>query len=371
MGITNPKDDVVISGRYPNYFTSNGQSIFGKTPIWNDDSLSLFLRTVEIFCNRLNLQTLDKYACVEHSPIVEEPTDKIVNNDDDVQGELDSDEPSQYESSDDDQSSDDDDDDNNNDENINGESTSVGVYTDNHSSIAIPYLDHTEESPEELRCMVNEDYFRTPLWNQNNSEHIKSDKYKEDHYNLNNDLIATSLIPYIRKDPNINIKMVRENIKGLHHYTPSYRKAQKGRRKTFKMVYGDFESSFKALPAYMTTLQSFNPGTVVEWEHDSTTMQDFGRSNLSLPRGRCRYDPNDMVSCEDCYSHSVLYGIGSNTFRALMLQTDPWCSSGAVLPDGTLVQIGGYNDGDRVIHTPAPYTGENCDWVELTRTLIQ
>ncbi|KAF3641889.1 hypothetical protein FXO38_21406 [Capsicum annuum] len=98
---------------------------------------------------------------------------------------------------------------------------------------------------------------------------------------------------------------------------------------------------------------------------------DFGRSNLSLPRGRCRYDPNDMVSCEDCYSHSVLYGIGSNTFRALMLQTDPWCSSGAVLPDGTLVQIGGYNDGDRVIHTPAPYTGENCDWVELTRTLIQ
>lgn len=97
-----------------------------------------------------------------------------MNNDDDVQGELDSDEPSQYESSDDDQSSDDDDDDNNNDENINGESTSVGVYTDNHSSIAIPYLDHTEESPEELRCMVNEDYFRTPLWNQNNSEHIKS-----------------------------------------------------------------------------------------------------------------------------------------------------------------------------------------------------
>ncbi|KAM3304473.1 hypothetical protein P3S67_011339 [Capsicum chacoense] len=193
MGITNPKDDVVISGRYPNYCTSNGQSIFGKTPIWNDDSLSLFLRTIEIFCNRLNLQTLDKYACVEHSHIVEKSTDmvhnvllrwrllieltEIVNNNDDVQGELDSDEPSQYESSDDDQSSDDDDDDNNNDKNINGESTSVSVYTDNHSSIAIPYLDHTEESPKELRCMVNEDYFRTPLWNQNNPEHIESGWY--------------------------------------------------------------------------------------------------------------------------------------------------------------------------------------------------
>ncbi|KAF3679603.1 putative cathepsin B-like [Capsicum annuum] len=123
---------------------------------------------------------------------------------------------------DDDQSSDDDD----NDENINGKSTPVGVYTGNHSSIAIPYLDHTEESPEELR-----------------------------------------------KYPNISIKMVRENIKGLHHNTPSYRKAQKGRRKAFKMMCGDFENSFKALPACMTALQSFNPGTVVEWEHDSTTIQ--------------------------------------------------------------------------------------------------
>ncbi|KAM3231632.1 hypothetical protein P3L10_016991 [Capsicum annuum] len=87
---------------------------------------------------------------------------KIVNNNNDVQGELDSDDPSQYESSDDDQSSDEDDDDNNN-ENINGESTPIDCYADNHSSIAIPQLNHTEGSPEELRCMVNEDCFRTPL----------------------------------------------------------------------------------------------------------------------------------------------------------------------------------------------------------------
>ncbi|KAM3237131.1 hypothetical protein P3L10_012160 [Capsicum annuum] len=79
---------------------------------------------------------------------------EIVNNNDDVQGELDSDEPSQYESSDDD-------DDNN--ENVNGESTSVGVYTGNHSSITISYLDHTEESLEELRCMVNEIVFELHL----------------------------------------------------------------------------------------------------------------------------------------------------------------------------------------------------------------
>ncbi|KAF3627433.1 hypothetical protein FXO38_28768 [Capsicum annuum] len=78
---------------------------------------------------------------------------EIVNNNDGVQGKLDSDEPLQYESSDDD----------NNDENVNEDSTPIGVYTSNHSSMTVPYLDHTEEIPDELRCMVNEDYFRTPL----------------------------------------------------------------------------------------------------------------------------------------------------------------------------------------------------------------
>ena len=55
-----------------------------------------------------------------------------------------------------------------------------------------------------------------------------TDNYKEDHFNLNDNMIATSLIPYVMQNPDINIKMIREIIKGKHHYTPSYRKAQKG-----------------------------------------------------------------------------------------------------------------------------------------------
>ena len=39
------------------------------------------------------------------------------------------------------------------------------------------------------------------------------------------------------------------------------------------MVYGDFESSCKALPRYMVALQLFNPGTIIEWKHHSSTMQ--------------------------------------------------------------------------------------------------
>ncbi|CAL5379312.1 unnamed protein product [Camellia sinensis] len=92
---------------------------------------------------------------------------------------------------------------------------------------------------------------------------------------------------------------------------------------------------------------------------------DFGPSNLSLPNGRCRYDPSDNVLKNDCTAHSLLYDTGTNTFRPLMVETDTWCSSGSVLPDGTLVQTGGYNDGDHVVRTLAPCNDESCDWVEF------
>ncbi|KZV54240.1 Glyoxal oxidase-related protein [Dorcoceras hygrometricum] len=96
---------------------------------------------------------------------------------------------------------------------------------------------------------------------------------------------------------------------------------------------------------------------------------DFGPSNLSLPRGRCRNDPYDRALKRDCTAHSILYDVVTNTFRPLNVQTDTWCSSGAVLPDGTLVQTGGYNDGDHVIRTFAPCSGEICDWIEFPRAL--
>ncbi|XP_042510708.1 aldehyde oxidase GLOX [Macadamia integrifolia] len=92
---------------------------------------------------------------------------------------------------------------------------------------------------------------------------------------------------------------------------------------------------------------------------------DFGPSNLSLPTGHCRSDPNDVALTNDCTAHSLLYDIPSNSFRPLLVQTDTWCSSGSVLPNGTLVQIGGFNDGERVVRTFSPCTDDQCDWTEL------
>nr|XP_043639818.1 aldehyde oxidase GLOX-like [Erigeron canadensis] len=98
---------------------------------------------------------------------------------------------------------------------------------------------------------------------------------------------------------------------------------------------------------------------------------DFGPSNISLPLNRCRYDPFDYVLQKDCTAHSILYDIRANTFRPLSIRTDTWCSSGAVLANGTLVQTGGYNNGDHTIRTMVPCDNETCDWVELSGYLME
>ncbi|KAI3429129.1 uncharacterized protein J3R85_008543, partial [Psidium guajava] len=71
---------------------------------------------------------------------------------------------------------------------------------------------------------------------------------------------------------------------------------------------------------------------------------DFGPSNLSLPRGRCRHDPADVALKVDCTAHSLLYNTG------------------------------GYNDGERKVRTFAPcprHRGNSCDWTELDESLTE
>ncbi|KAG4955183.1 hypothetical protein AAZX31_14G201500 [Glycine max] len=94
---------------------------------------------------------------------------------------------------------------------------------------------------------------------------------------------------------------------------------------------------------------------------------DFGLSNLSLPDGLCRHDAAEMAVKTDCTAHSLEYDVSSNTFRPLFLQTNVWCSSASVASDGTLIQTGGFNDGEKKVRTfsPCPTTAATCDWLEL------
>ncbi|XP_051144174.1 aldehyde oxidase GLOX-like [Andrographis paniculata] len=94
---------------------------------------------------------------------------------------------------------------------------------------------------------------------------------------------------------------------------------------------------------------------------------DFGPSKLTLPAGKCRF--NDDALPVDCTGHSLLYDVVSNSYRPLMVQTDVWCSSGSLDPQGTLIQTGGYHAGDRKIRLFSPCDLEECDWTELDQNL--
>ncbi|TYI67021.1 hypothetical protein E1A91_D09G268800v1 [Gossypium mustelinum] len=94
---------------------------------------------------------------------------------------------------------------------------------------------------------------------------------------------------------------------------------------------------------------------------------DFGPSNLPLPTGKCRNDPTDTALQVDCTAHSVEYDVFANKFRALTVQTDVWCSSGAIMPDGNLFQTGGFNDGERRVRVFSPC--RMCDWNEIPNGL--
>lgn len=97
---------------------------------------------------------------------------------------------------------------------------------------------------------------------------------------------------------------------------------------------------------------------------------DYGLSNISLPDGKCRHDPNEKALKVDCTAHSVEYDVVKNSIRPLTVQTDIWCSSGSTTINGTLIQTGGFNDGDHAVRIYKPCDGK-CDWEEIPNGLVQ
>ncbi|KAL6504729.1 hypothetical protein OROHE_023487 [Orobanche hederae] len=130
---------------------------------------------------------------------------------------------------------------------------------------------------------------------------------------------------------------------------------------------GKFDPLLPSIGISAMHMQLLNSDRVVIFDRTN-----FGRSNISLPDGKCRRDPNETALTEDCTAHSVEYDVASNSVRPLMILTDTWCSSGAVMYDGSLVQTGGYNGGDHVVRTYESCSINNsCDWRETNHRLTQ
>ncbi|CAL5016126.1 unnamed protein product [Urochloa decumbens] len=100
---------------------------------------------------------------------------------------------------------------------------------------------------------------------------------------------------------------------------------------------------------------------------------NVGPSNLTFPAGHpCRLNLQDQwfKNTTDCTAHSAEYNVASDTFRALSIFTDTWCSSGHVASDGTLVQNGGWRDGYRKIRLMPACTDGRCDWAEQSAPAV-
>ncbi|GLJ08371.1 hypothetical protein SUGI_0087440 [Cryptomeria japonica] len=93
---------------------------------------------------------------------------------------------------------------------------------------------------------------------------------------------------------------------------------------------------------------------------------DRGPSNITRTDPACTNVAWPLSFDSECWAHSVEYDIATNKVRPLHLVTDTWCSSGAILSDGTLLQTGGGGLGENTTRTFKPCSDHTCDWVEST-----
>ncbi|KNA16982.1 hypothetical protein SOVF_084570 [Spinacia oleracea] len=85
--------------------------------------------------------------------------------------------------------------------------------------------------------------------------------------------------------------------------------------------------------------------------------------------GECHQNHASDVRDSSCFAHSVEYHIGTNSLRPLKIESDPFCSSGSFLSNGTLLQTGGYANGYKKIRNFVPCGDGRCDW-RLSKTKL-
>lgn len=71
-----------------------------------------------------------------------------------------------------------------------------------------------------------------------------------------------------------------------------------------------------------------------------------------------------------CWTHSAEYNIAENAVRPLHISTDTFCSSGSFMSNGTLVQTGGWHNGEKIVRYFSPCSDSTCDWLESKTELF-
>ncbi|XP_072082103.1 uncharacterized protein [Arachis hypogaea] len=83
-----------------------------------------------------------------------------------------------------------------------------------------------------------------------------------DHRSLDYHVIATFIMPMIRADASVNIKVLLNATAAHFGFRPTYRRVWMAKQKAVAVIYGDWDESYNELPRWVLGVQLTMPGTV-------------------------------------------------------------------------------------------------------------
>ncbi|XP_015971512.1 uncharacterized protein LOC107494992 [Arachis duranensis] len=83
-----------------------------------------------------------------------------------------------------------------------------------------------------------------------------------DHRSLDYHMIATFIMPMVRADASVNIKVLLNATATHFGFRPTYRRVWMAKQKAVAIIYGDWDESYNELPRWVLGVQLTMPGTV-------------------------------------------------------------------------------------------------------------
>nr|XP_025692458.1 uncharacterized protein LOC112794692 [Arachis hypogaea] len=83
-----------------------------------------------------------------------------------------------------------------------------------------------------------------------------------DHRSLDYHVIATFIMPMVRADASVNIKVLLNATAAHFGFRPTYRRVWMAKQKAVAIIYGDWDESYNELPWWVLGVQLTMPGTV-------------------------------------------------------------------------------------------------------------
>nr|XP_025682556.1 uncharacterized protein LOC112783722 [Arachis hypogaea] len=96
----------------------------------------------------------------------------------------------------------------------------------------------------------------------NGSHTCLATSISSDHRQLDYHVICARILPLVRADAAVTVKVLQQATEADYGFRPSYRKVWMAKQKAVAQIYGDWEESYAELPRWMLGVQSTMAGTI-------------------------------------------------------------------------------------------------------------